>query len=130
MWNPCNCTNQHNYLLSIFCSVFLQFFPFPTLVALLQISFTFCSPSLAPFLTFSTTSSTCLPGLKRLTQMQCSPSFEGNRQNNYTTTCWHQLHVHVHAQWKYRVFQEEKCLSYPPDCMDRDNESPTCMDNL
>ena len=46
--------------------------------------------------------------------MKCSPSFVGNwgKQSNYTT-CWRQLH----SQLLYWVFQQEKCLSYPPDCM-------------
>ena len=47
-----------------------------------------------------------------LIQMQCSPSFDCNwsKQNNPTAS-WHQLHP------RYRVSQQEKCLSYPPNCV-------------
>ena len=57
-----------------------------------------------------------------LIQMQCSPSFDCNwgKQNN-PTACWHLLHP------RYRVSQQGKCLSYPPDCMGGLTESPNCM---
>ena len=43
--------------------------------------------------------------------MQCSHSFDSNwgKQNN-PTACWHQVHP------RYWVLQQEKSLSYPPDC--------------
>ena len=42
--------------------------------------------------------------------MQCSPSFAWNwGKQNDPTACWHQLHP------RFRVLQQGKCLSYPPD---------------
>ena len=54
-----------------------------------------------------------------LIQMQCSPSFDCNwgKQNN-PTACWHQLHP------RFRVLQQGKCISYPPDCVDGVTETP------
>ena len=47
-----------------------------------------------------------------LIQMQCSPSFDCNwDKQNDPTTCWHQLHP------RYRVLQQGKFLSYPPECV-------------
>ena len=47
-----------------------------------------------------------------LIQMQCSPSFDCNwGKQNDPTACWHQLHP------RFRVLQQGKCLSYPPDCV-------------
>ena len=44
--------------------------------------------------------------------MQCSPSFDWNLgKQNDPTACWDQLHP------RFRVLQQGKCLSYPPDCM-------------
>ena len=45
-----------------------------------------------------------------LNQMQCSPSFDWNwGKQNDPTACWHQLHP------RFRVLQQGKCLSYPPE---------------
>ena len=45
-----------------------------------------------------------------LNQMQCSPSFDWNwGKQNDPTACWDQLHP------RFRVLQQGKCLSYPPD---------------
>ena len=45
-----------------------------------------------------------------LNQMQCSPSFDWNwGKQNDSTACWHQLHP------RFRVLQQGKCLSYPPE---------------
>ena len=47
-----------------------------------------------------------------LNQMQCSPSFDWNwGKQNDPTACWDQLHA------RFRVLQQGKCLSYPPDCV-------------
>ena len=102
--------------------ILTQSFPFPKLDALLQISwplFTFCAPNLAPFSTWNTTSSNLLTetqkfqAICRTKSNAASPSFD-------STTCWYQLHP------QYHVLQQEKCLSYPPDCMSRVTETPNC----
>ena len=54
-----------------------------------------------------------------LNQMQCSPSFDWNwGKQNDPTACWDQL---------FRVLQQGKCLSYPPDCVGGVTETPNCM---
>ena len=50
-----------------------------------------------------------------LIQMQYSPSFDCKQID--PTICWHQLHP------RYRVLQQRKCLSYPPDCVGGVTES-------
>ena len=51
--------------------------------------------------------------------MQCSPSFDCNwGKQNDPTACWHQLHP------RYRVSQQGKCLSYPPDCVGGEGAQP------
>ena len=57
-----------------------------------------------------------------LIQMQCSPSLDctWDKQND-PTTCWHQLHP------RYRLSQQGKCLSYPPDCVGGVTETPNCV---
>ena len=57
-----------------------------------------------------------------LIQMQCSPSFDCNwGKQNDPTACWHQLHP------RFRVLQQGKCLSYPPDCVGSVTETPDCV---
>ena len=54
--------------------------------------------------------------------MQCSPSFDWNwGKQNDPTACWHQLHP------RFRVLQQGKCLSYPPDCVGGFTETPNCV---
>ena len=57
-----------------------------------------------------------------LNQVQCSPSFDWNwgKQNN-PTACWDQLHP------RFRVLQQRKCLSYPPDCVGGVTETQNCV---
>ena len=44
--------------------------------------------------------------------MQCCPYFDCNYgKQNDPTACWHQLHP------QFRVLQQGKRLSYPPDCV-------------
>ena len=102
------------------------FLPFPTLASLLHIFwplFTFSTPNMAPFPTWSTTSTIGTP--KRfvgLIQIQCSPSFDCNwGKQNDPTACWPQL------QQRFQVLPQEKCLSYPPDCVDGVTETPNCV---
>ena len=61
-------------------------------------------------------------GFVGLNQIQGSPSFDWNwcKQND-PTACWHQLHP------RFRVLQQGKCLSYPPDCVCGVTELPNCM---
>ena len=57
-----------------------------------------------------------------LNQMQCSPSFDWNwGKQNDPTACWEQLHP------RFRVLQQGKCLSYPPDCVGGVTETPNCV---
>ena len=57
-----------------------------------------------------------------LNQMQCSPSFDWNwGKQNDPTACWHQLHP------QFRVLQQKKCLSYPPECVGGVTETPDCV---
>ena len=61
----------------------------------------------------------CFQAIHRLNQMQCCPSFDSNwDKQNDPTTCWYQLHP------QYQVFQQEKCLSSPPDCVGREEAAP------
>ena len=90
-------------------------------------SFTFSTSNLAPFLTWSTTSTNLLtktqkPPIVGLIQMQCSTSFDCNwgKQNN-PIACWQQLYP-----W-FQVLQQGKCLSYTPDCVGGVTETPNCM---
>ena len=54
-----------------------------------------------------------------LIQMQCSPSFDCNwGKQNDPIACWHQLHP------RFRVLQQGKCLSYPPDCVGGEGAQP------
>ena len=56
-----------------------------------------------------------------LNKMQFSPSFNGNKQNDPTTCWWYQLST------QYRVVQQERCPSYPSDCVGRVIETPNCL---
>ena len=61
----------------------------------------------------------CFVGLN---QMQRSPSFDWNcGTQNDPTACWHQLHP------RFRVLQQGKCLSYPPDCVGEVTKTPNCV---
>ena len=105
-------------------SLFLKFFPFPTLATLLQIfwpPFTFSTPTWLLFQHGVILLPTCLPGLKGLNQMQCSLSFDWNlsKQN----VCWHQLHP------RFQVLQKEKCLGYPPERGGGVTETTICVDS-
>ena len=54
--------------------------------------------------------------------MQCSPSFDWNwGKQNDPTACWHQLHP------RFRVLQQGKCLSYPPERMGEITEPTNCV---
>ena len=58
----------------------------------------------------------------RLNQMQCSPSFDWNwGKQNDNTACWHQLHP------RFRVLQQGKCLSYPPEHVGGVTETTNCV---
>ena len=57
-----------------------------------------------------------------LNQMQCSPSFDCNwGKQNDPTACWHQLHP------QFRVLQQGKCLSYPPERVGGVTETTNCV---
>ena len=54
--------------------------------------------------------------------MQCSHSFDWNwGKQNDPTACSDQLHP------RFRVLQQGKCLSYPPEHMGGVTETPNCM---
>ena len=57
-----------------------------------------------------------------LNQMQCSPSFDWNwGKQNDPTACWQQLHP------RFRVLQQGKCLSYPPEGVGGVTETINCV---
>ena len=57
-----------------------------------------------------------------LNQMQCSPSFDWNwGKQNDPTACWHQLHP------RFRVLQQGKCLSYPPERVGGVTKTTNCV---
>ena len=69
--------------------------------------------------------STCLPGLESpqtLRRIKSNASFDWNwGEQNDPTACWDQLHP------RFRVLQQGKCLSYPPDCVGRVTETRNCV---
>ena len=57
-----------------------------------------------------------------LNQMQCSPSFDWNRdKQNDATACWHQLHPRL------QVLQQRKCLRCPPEHVGEITETTNCV---
>ena len=61
----------------------------------------------------------CFQAICRTNQMLCSSFYDSNLgKQNDLTTCWYQ---------QYRVFQQEKCLSYAPDCVGWVTETPNCL---
>ena len=95
-----------------------QFFPFPTLVALLQISrpsFSFYITNLAPFMKWSTTSSNLLTGTRKFTSILCfspaTPTILGFTEREMSLL---RTRLHWQCHWNPKLCGQQRAVPPAP----------------